>query len=105
MGIGLTGVAARSAYYAAFHAAAGVIFELSGRVAKTHAGVRTMFFDLARTDPRLTSAMTRFLADSYVFKDIADYQVGSKRVITSEEAAEAMTSAEDFVRRIEAVIG
>jgi uncharacterized protein (UPF0332 family) len=38
--IGLAKVAARSAYYAAFHAAEAYIFEKSGRIAKTHKGVR-----------------------------------------------------------------
>ncbi|HEY1888203.1 MAG TPA: HEPN domain-containing protein [Roseiarcus sp.] len=34
--IELANVAARSAYYAAFHAAEGFIFERTGKVAKTH---------------------------------------------------------------------
>jgi uncharacterized protein (UPF0332 family) len=34
--IELANIAARSAYYAAFHAAEGFIFESTGNVAKTH---------------------------------------------------------------------
>ena len=38
MGIGLHRAAARSAYYAAFHAAEALIHARTGRAAKTHAG-------------------------------------------------------------------
>ncbi len=38
--IGLTTVAARTAYYAAFHAAEAFIIESTGKVVKTHSGVR-----------------------------------------------------------------
>ena len=41
--IELANVAARSAYYAAFHAAEAFIFERTGKVAKTHSGVRSEF--------------------------------------------------------------
>ena len=41
-GIGLATVAARPAYFAAFHAAEAFIIERSGKVAKTHSGVRAV---------------------------------------------------------------
>jgi uncharacterized protein (UPF0332 family) len=41
--IGLANAAARSTYYAAFHAAEALIFERTGRVVKTHKGVRSEF--------------------------------------------------------------
>ena len=47
----LAKVAARSAYYAAFHAAEAYIVEKTGRVAKTHSGVRTEFSRLAKATP------------------------------------------------------
>ena len=53
-GIGLAKVAARSAYYAAFHAAEALIVEKTGRVAKSHSGVRSEFARLAKDDPRIT---------------------------------------------------
>jgi uncharacterized protein (UPF0332 family) len=38
--IGLSTVAARTAYYAAFHAAEAFIIDRTGKVVKTHSGVR-----------------------------------------------------------------
>jgi uncharacterized protein (UPF0332 family) len=40
--------AGRTAYLAGFHAAQALIFERTGRAAKTHGGVRTMFLRLSR---------------------------------------------------------
>jgi uncharacterized protein (UPF0332 family) len=47
-GIRLAKVAARSAYYAAFHAAEAFIVGRTGKIAKTHSGVRTEFARLLR---------------------------------------------------------
>jgi len=47
-GIGLAKAAARSAYYAALHAAQSFIVERTGRIAKTHSGVRSVFARLAK---------------------------------------------------------
>ena len=41
--VGIPEVAAREAYYAAFHAAEAYIFELTGKIAKTHKGVHGEF--------------------------------------------------------------
>jgi uncharacterized protein (UPF0332 family) len=41
-------VAAREAYLAVFHAAQAYIFERTGKVAKTHRGVRSEFTRLSR---------------------------------------------------------
>ena len=49
--IGLAAVAARLAYYAAFHAAEAVIVERSDKIVKTHAGVRAEFARLSRDEP------------------------------------------------------
>jgi uncharacterized protein (UPF0332 family) len=54
--------AARTAYLAAFHAAQALIFERTGKVAKTHRGVRTAFARLAEKDRRVDRTLTRFLA-------------------------------------------
>ena len=62
--IGLAAVAARSAYYAAFHAAEAYIFAKTGRVGKTHAGVRTEFVRLARNEAKISRAMTTFLTNT-----------------------------------------
>ena len=55
-------VAAREAYYAAFHAAEAYIFEHTGKVATTHRGVRNEFTWLAWREPRIDREPTRFLA-------------------------------------------
>lgn len=48
MGIGLAKAAARSAYYAAFHAAEALLVARTGRIAKTHTGIRTALAQLLR---------------------------------------------------------
>jgi uncharacterized protein (UPF0332 family) len=51
IGINLTEAAGRAAYFAAYHTAQALIFERTGRVAKTHSGVRSEFSRLAKDDP------------------------------------------------------
>src|SRR4029077_2162513 len=74
-GIGLAIVAARSAYYAAFHTAEGFIFERTGKVAKTHSGVRSEFARLTKQSPEIGKTFAAFLAEAYKFKEISDYSV------------------------------
>jgi uncharacterized protein (UPF0332 family) len=50
-GLPLPHVAAREAYYAAYHAAEAYIFERTGKAATTHRGVRSEFGRLAHADP------------------------------------------------------
>jgi len=102
--IGLAKVAARSAYYAAFHAAEALIVENTGRVAKSHSGVRSEFARLTQADPRIEKVMTRFLAQAYKYKEIGDYGVGADAVITMSEADAAIRSAADFLDRIVAIL-
>lgn len=59
-GIGLASVAARSAYYAAFHAAEAFIISHTGKIAKSHSGVRTEFSRLTKDDPRVDGRFTTF---------------------------------------------
>jgi uncharacterized protein (UPF0332 family) len=58
--IGLARAAARSAYYAAFHAAEAFIAERSGKVARTHSGVRAKFAEMAKSEPNSTKRSARF---------------------------------------------
>src|SRR5438067_13509582 len=69
-------VAAREAYYAAFHAAEACIFEPTGKVAISHRGVRSEFTQLARREPRIDRELSRFLATAYQLKETADYGIG-----------------------------
>jgi uncharacterized protein (UPF0332 family) len=98
--IELATVAARSAYYAAFHAAEGLIFEKTGKVAKTHSGVRSEFARLARQSPKIGKTHAAFLAEAYKFKEISDYSVDRDQRMTTEEAALAIANAERFVAAI-----
>ena len=61
-------IAAREAYLAVFHAAQAYIFERTGKVAKTHRGVRSEFTRLSRTEPRIGRDLVTFLGTAYQFK-------------------------------------
>lgn len=94
-------VAAREAYYAAFHAAEAYIFEHTGKVATTHRGVRSEFARLARREPQIDRELTRFLATAYQLKATADYGIGpSVAPITAAQAAAAITTASHFIDTI-----
>jgi uncharacterized protein (UPF0332 family) len=100
----LPAAAARSAYYAAFHAAQAFIIHRTGKIAKTHSGVRSEFFRLARETPELDNALPVFLAKAYRFKEVADYDVGPDAVVTVAEADDAITSAAHFIASITALL-
>lgn len=102
--IDLANVAARSAYYAAFHAAEGLIFERAGKVAKTHSGVRSEFARLAKQSPQIDKAFAAFLAEAYKFKEISDYSVDQNQSVTTAEAVRAIANAERFVAAISALL-
>jgi uncharacterized protein (UPF0332 family) len=89
----LPNVAAREAYLAVFHAAEAYIFEQTGRVAKTHRGVRSEFSRLARAEPRIGRDLITFLGTAYQFRTRADYAVGSTATpITHAEATAAIAT-------------
>ena len=103
-GIPLAKVAARSAYYAAFHAAEAFIIERTGRVAKTHSGVRTEFARLLKDAPGAERALLTFLRQAYKYKEIGDYGVGRGAVVTDEEANDAIDAAARFIERVTALL-
>jgi uncharacterized protein (UPF0332 family) len=100
----LAEAAGRAAYLAAFHAAQALIFERSGKAAKTHSGVRTEFSRLTRDDPHLDRGYSTFLARAYTLKTIADYALGDQEGITLTDAAVAIAEAEAFVDGVSAAI-
>ena len=69
--IPLAKVAARSAYYAVFHAAEALIIEHNGRVAKTHSGVRTELARLLKRTPGTGTdkQLLAFLTQAYKYKN------------------------------------
>lgn len=79
LGVHLNDDAARATYLAAFHAAQAIIFDLTGKVAKTHRGVQNEFFQLTRDDPHFTPNERIFLSQAYNFKAVADYDTWSCR--------------------------
>jgi uncharacterized protein (UPF0332 family) len=101
-GIGLASVAARSAYYAAFHAAQALIISQTGKVAKTHGGVRTEFNRLAKDNKRVSPELRAFLAKAYAYKEIDDCGMEKKSAITMAMAKSAIDIAEAFIDRIAA---
>lgn len=97
LAIGLAPAAARSAYYAVFHAAQAFIVSQTGKPAKTHSGVRSEFNRLAKDDPRISVAFRTFLAKAYAYKEIADYSIDKKSEITLQAARNAVDTADGFV--------
>jgi uncharacterized protein (UPF0332 family) len=93
-------VAAKEAYLAAFHAAHALIFERTGRVVKSHGGMRSMFALVTKDDPRIDRTLASLLGRAYKFKEVADYAVGSQGVVTANEAKGVIDIAQHFVDTI-----
>lgn len=90
-------IAAREAYLSAYHAAEALILERTGKVAKTHRGVRSEFVRLTRNDQRVDRTLFEFLAQAYELKAIADYGTGSEATITGDAAKSAIVTAKRFL--------
>jgi len=98
---GLSDVAAREAYLAAYHAAEAYIFERINKAAKTHRGVRSQFSRLARREPSIRREFLTFLARGYEFKTIADYGIGPAiDAISPDDANFAIDTAARFINAI-----
>ncbi len=67
--------AGRNAYLAAFHAAQALIFDRTGKAAKSHQGVHTEFNRLAKEEKRIDRDVRRFLPQAYNLKAVADYEM------------------------------
>lgn len=81
-----------------FHAAEAYISEESGKVTKTHRGVRSEFARLAKAEPRIDREVMTFLGTAYQFKARADYGIGPTATpITAAEASAAIATAERFI--------
>lgn len=80
-----------------FHAAQALIFEQTGKVAKTHQGVQSEFHRLAQHEPRLDKAFAPFLNQAYNLKAVADYETGPDSDIPPERSAVALETATRFV--------
>lgn len=96
--------AGRAAYIAAFQAAQAFIFDRTGRVAKTHRGVRSEFARLAKDEPRVAPSFPTFLAKAYVLKEQADYGLDLALSVTAEDLVEAIREAEVLVLSIASLL-
>ena len=101
---GLNYDAGRAAYLAAFHAAQALIFERTGKVAKTHKGVNIEFLRATRDDPCFTPEQRGFLSKAYDFKAVADYDTGPIADVSSQEAVDALEAARKFVSTVRHVL-
>lgn len=90
-------IAGREAYLAAYHAAEALVYERTGKIARTHRGLRAQFAKLAKDDPRIDQNLVEFLGRAYELKSLADYGTGSEARISSATAGAAMESASRFV--------
>jgi uncharacterized protein (UPF0332 family) len=96
--------AGRAAYLAGFHAAQAFVFAQTGKVAKSHSGLRSSFARLARDEPRIDRAHTRFLAQAYKVKETADYGIGPEAIVTAAEAQETIVAAANLVECIAEIL-
>ena len=103
--IGLASVAARSAYYAGFHAAEAFIISRTGKIARSHGGVRSEFFRLAKDTQQVDQGFTTFLAQAYKYKEIGDYAVGTGAIITLSTADDAIKTAARLIDCIAEILG
>jgi uncharacterized protein (UPF0332 family) len=105
LGFGLSNDAGRGAYLAAFHASQALIFERTGKVAKTHQGVQSEFHRFAQHEPRLDKSFPAFLNQAYNLKAVADYETGPDSEIPPERSAAAIETATRFVDCLAGLIG
>ena len=86
-------IAGREAYLAAFHAAQALIYERTGKLAKTHRGVRGQFARLAMDEPGLAGTSAEVLGCGYEIKSRADYGVGTAAVVSTQTAEATINAA------------
>ena len=96
--------AARAAYSAAFYAAEAYIVARTGKIAKTHSGVRSEFNRLIQDEVGDSRELRRVLKDGYHFKEMADYWTDSEKSISDQDAAAMIAAPQHFVDRISALL-
>ena len=96
--------AGRAAYLAGLHAAQALIFERSGKVIKRHRGVQNELQRQVKDEPRFDRELRAFLGRTYNLKAIADYDTDTGTSVTTEEAQDAIKTAERFIARIEELL-
>lgn len=102
--LGITYIAGREAYLAAYHAAEAFLHHRTGRIAKTRRGLRTEFARLARTEPGIDPAFVRFLANAYEIKSVADYGAEPGANVSMKDAQATIETAGRFINCIAGLI-
>ena len=97
-------IAGREAYLAAFHAAQALIYERTGRLAKTHRGVRSQFSRLANDEPTLARATADVLGRGYEVKSRADYGVGPAAIVSTQTAESTIEAAAQLIEAVAALL-
>ena len=97
-------IAGREAYLAAFHAAQALLYERTGKIARTHRGLRAQFARITKDEPRIDRALSEFLGRAYELKSLADYGTGSEADISITTAKAAIETATRFVDCIAGLI-
>lgn len=96
--------AARSAYYAMFHAAEALIVQRSGRSAKTHRGVHSEFSRLTKEGDPNDRVIWRALPDGYHHKELYDYSTDLNANISDNATSAILEDAARFVTRVEELL-
>jgi len=96
--------AGRAAYLAGLHAAQALIFERTGRVAKTHKGVHVEFWRLTAAEPGFDADHRAFLGRTYELKAAADYLTDPVREVTPELAKQTIHMARRLLDAVVAVL-
>ena len=103
LGVGLNEATGRTAYLAGFHAAQAFIYESTGKVFKSHKGVRRDRIFAKRMAIRASRPTQRmFLSQTYNLKRMADYETGPE--VTAERAASALEAAKKFISHVAGLI-
>ena len=95
-------LAVARAYYAAFHAAQAALVA-EGRVARSHAGTRSLFSEVFVQPGRVDVRLARTLSVLMDLRHEADYHVGG--AISMSEGEKALADATAFVETVEALLG
>lgn len=93
-------IAGREAYLSAYHAAEALIYERTGKIARTHRGVRSQFALLTRAETLIDQGLSEFLAQAYELKSLSDYGTGVEASISATTARAAIETATRFVDAI-----
>jgi uncharacterized protein (UPF0332 family) len=103
--LGITYIAGREAYLAAYHTAEAFLHHRTGKIAKTHRGLRSEFARLARGEPRIDPEFVRFLANAYEIKSIADYFSEPDTHVSLDQAHLTIEAAGRLIDCIAGLIG